>query len=176
MKEIIACCISTLLSATKLKMAAKWYSTIQVTEALRYFVRSKDINIRGLALLALANLTPKHCEEDVGLDFTTEDIDLLLATYMAYKSEGEPMGAFLAKTNFPELCVQELRSHVTDTEVYQDETWERIHRLMAALHLFSDKSAQFAGALCKADIIAPLKIAISSDRFRLRLQEEVNKS
>lgn len=43
---------------------------------------------------------------------------------------------------------------------------------MAALHLFSDKSACFAEALCNADVVGPLKIALSSDHLRARVEEE----
>lgn len=58
-------------------------------------------------------------QEDVGFDFSTDDIDLLLATYMSHKTDGESMGTFLAKTNLPELCVQEFRTHVTNNDIYQ---------------------------------------------------------
>lgn len=124
---MIASALAILLSITKLKAASKWLRGIKIKDSVKRYALSKDINIKGLAVLVLANLDAVHAlnghkdeeESNVGLDFTTDDIDLLLATYLAYKTEGESMGSFLARTNFPELCVQELRHHISSTEVFQ---------------------------------------------------------
>ena len=127
-KEVIASALAILLSVTKLRAASKWLRGVRIKDSVKRYALSKDINIKGLAVLVLANLDAvtllawgleDEGESNVGLDFTTEDIDLLLATYLAYKTEGEALGAFLARTNFPELCVQELRHHISANEVFQ---------------------------------------------------------
>ena len=118
-KEIVALTIGALLCVVKLKRASKWLEGQDIKKPMMHFAKSKDVNIRGLSILCLAKVTPEDYKDDVGLDFDTTDIDLLLATYVAYKSEGQAMGSFLAKTNFPELCVQELRNHAGNEETFQ---------------------------------------------------------
>lgn len=58
-KEVVSCGLSVIISAAKLRNSSKWFKEVAMTELIRFYVRSKDINIRGLAILALANLTPR---------------------------------------------------------------------------------------------------------------------
>ena len=119
--------LGTLLSVSKLRAATKWLRGLKMKDSIKGYVASKDINIRGLSVLVLANIEAVAAassqveaeESNVGVAFTTDDIDLLLATYLAYKSEGEQMGTYLSRTNFPELCVQELRHHIASDDVFQ---------------------------------------------------------
>ena len=122
-QEVIAASLLELLYIVRLRSGRKYLQDADLHGALQYFLESKDINIRGLSFLIMCNMAKWDATlQNINLSFCTSDVKLFLATYMAYKSEAEVMGDFLARTNFPELCVQEFRNYVTrdqENEVLQ---------------------------------------------------------
>ena len=95
------------------------------------YLKSSEVNIRGLSFLIVANIAKwDGTMFDLNLAFSTRDVKLFLATYMAYKSEGVAMGDYLAMTNFPELCTQEFRDYVTRDEVLQVNNEDNDNKVM----------------------------------------------
>lgn len=107
----MADCLKLMLSAVHIKSVDKFFDVTKAHKILQLYLASKEVNIRGHAFLVIANIAKLDSSfGNPNMSFTTLDVKLLISTYMTYESEGAHMGDFLAKTNFPELCVQEIRN------------------------------------------------------------------
>lgn len=100
-----------LFSVVQLKSAHKYIDVAKFSDIIPFYLLSKEVNIRGHTILVVAHMAKLDSTiRNFNISFSTSDVKLLIGTYMAYKAESGPMGDFLAKTNFPELCVQDIRN------------------------------------------------------------------
>ncbi|XP_013390051.1 uncharacterized protein LOC106158546 [Lingula anatina] len=169
-KEVLTWSVSTLHSISSLNSWAKWFRSLKIEEATKFYLSSQNQNIKGMSILILANITAKR--EKVEYEFTLEDVDLFLATYLAYKKEGKSLANFLAKTNIPGILVENLATHLSGEVDFHGDMWDQLHRTLAILHLFTDKSILFAEKVCRLQVIETVKTVIGNETYKLRRGEE----